>query len=95
MLDTTVLAECMHARDSVVHDAWLPSQMRSFEGVMRTCDYPFETLRVPIALAVRLHVDTALESEQSEQSHDDCAGSSFLTAEDDRRHSSPVPPGPS
>ena len=82
------MQDYMHDHDSVVHDAWPPSQMQSFEGVMRTCHYPFETLRVPIALAVRLHVDAALDSKQSEQSHDDCAGSSSRKAEADREHSS-------
>lgn len=82
------MQEYMHDHGSIVHDAWPPSQMQSFEGVMRTCHYPFETLRVPIALAVRLHVDATLDSKQSEQSHDACAGSSSRRTEADQEHSS-------
>lgn len=60
---------CMSAAPqftSAVHDAWL----WSFEGVMRTFDYPFETVRVSLALAVHLHVDAVERSSAQSQSHE-------------------------
>lgn len=37
---------------------------------MRTFDYPFETLRVSLALAVHLHVDAVERSSAQSQSHE-------------------------
>ncbi len=68
---------CMSQRLRSSRCLALPQPVVEFRrGNRIVCITPSKSVRVSIALAVRLHVDALLESHQSSQSHDACAGTS-------------------